>query len=275
MASPPDVTLNNGVPMPQLGFGVFQIPDNGTEAAVAHALTAGYRSIDTAAAYRNERAVGAAVAKSPLSREEIFITTKLWNGDQGHDNALRAFDASMERLGIEHLDLYLIHWPVPAKDLYSETWRAFESLYAEGRIRAIGVSNFQVEHLQRLFDEHEIVPAVNQIELHPYLPQTELRQFHEEHGIATEAWSPIAQGAVLTDPKIEAVAERLGKTPAQVVLRWHMQIGSIAIPKSVSPARIVENIDIFDFELSEEDLAAIDGLDRVHRTGPHPDTFGT
>jgi len=275
VAEIPNVTLNNGVQMPQLGFGVFQIPENRTEEAVAQAFSAGYRSVDTATAYRNERAVGAAVANTSLNREETFITTKLWNGDHGYDNALRAFDVSMERLGLDYLDLYLIHWPVSAKGLYSETWRAFESLYAAGRTRAIGVSNFNAEHLQRLFDEHEIVPAVNQIELHPYLPQTELRQFHDLHGIATEAWSPIAQGAVLTDPIIASIAGRLGRTPAQVVLRWHIQIGSIAIPKSVKPSRIVENIEIFDFELSEEDLNAIAGLDRARHTGPHPDTFGS
>jgi len=275
VAEIPNVTLNNGVQMPQLGFGVFQIPENRTEEAVAQAFSAGYRSVDTATAYRNERTVGAAVANTSLNREEIFITTKLWNGDHGYDNALRAFDVSMERLGLDYLDLYLIHWPVPAKGLYSKTWRAFESLYAAGRTRAIGVSNFNAEHLQRLFDEHEIVPAVNQIELHPYLPQTELRQFHDLHGIATEAWSPIAQGAVLTEPIIASIARRLGRTPAQVVLRWHIQIGSIAIPKSVKPSRIVENIEIFDFELAEEDLGAIAGLDRARRTGPHPDTFGS
>lgn len=271
----PNVMLNNGVEMPQLGFGVFQIPERSTKEAVARALDAGYRSIDTAAAYRNERGVGSAVDESPLPRDEIFITTKLANGDQGYDTTLRAFDASIELLGLDYLDLYLIHWPIPTKDQYSDTWRAFESLYAEKRIRAIGVSNFQVEHLQRLFDEHEIVPAVNQIELHPYLPQTELRQFHQQHGIATEAWSPIAQGAVLGDPTIGTIADRIGKTVAQVVLRWHIQIGSIAIPKSVNPARIVENIDIFDFELSDQDMETIDDLGRSERTGPHPDTFGS
>jgi 2,5-diketo-D-gluconate reductase A len=274
MPEVPYVTLNNGIQMPQLGFGVFQIPENRTEEAVGRALSAGYRSVDTAAAYRNERAVGAAITGSPLSREEVFVTTKLWNGDQGHDNALRAFEVSMERLALDYLDLYLIHWPVPAKNLYSETWRAFEELYSDGRTRAIGVSNFEVAHLQRLFDEHGIVPAVNQIELHPYLPQNELRQFHQEHEIATEAWSPIAQGAVLSDPTITAIAQRLHRTPAQVVLRWHIQIGTVAIPKSVQPSRIVENMEIFDFELSEQDLDAIAGLDRAHRTGPHPDTFG-
>lgn len=274
MAGIPNVTLNNGVQMPQLGFGVFQIHENRTEEAVAHAFAAGYRSVDTAAAYRNERAVGAAVAASALRRDEIFITTKLWNGDQGYDTTLRAFDVSMGLLGLDYLDLYLIHWPVPAKDLYSETWRAFETLYADGRIRAIGVSNFQIEHLQRLFDEYEIVPTVNQVELHPYLPQTELRHFHQQNGIATEAWSPIAQGAVLSDPTITTIAGKLGRTPAQVVLRWHIQIGNIAIPKSVDPARIVENIDLFDFELSAEDMTSIDELGRAHRTGPHPDTFG-
>jgi diketogulonate reductase-like aldo/keto reductase len=252
---------------------VFQIPESETFDAVTNALDAGYRSIDTAAAYRNERAVGRAIADSPLDREDIFVTTKLWNSDQGYDSTLSAFEASMGRLGLDVLDLYLIHWPVPSKDLYSDTWRAFELLYAEGRVRTIGVSNFQVDHLKRLFDEHGVVPAVNQIELHPYLQQDELREFHAGNRILTEAWSPIAQGAVLDDPVITGIAEEAGRTPAQVVLRWQVQLGNVVIPKSVTPARIVENTQLFDFELSEAQLGAIAGLERDFRTGPHPDRF--
>lgn len=274
MGSIPNLTLNNGLEMPQLGFGVFQIPEPETFDAVTRALDAGYRSIDTAAAYRNERAVGKAIAASSLDRDELFVTTKLWNSQQGYDSTLRAFDASMGRLGLDSLDLYLIHWPVPARDLYSDTWRAFELLYAEGRIQAIGVSNFQVDHLKRLFADHGVVPAVNQIELHPYLQQAELRDFHAEQGIVTEAWSPIAQGAVLDDPVITGIAGELGKSPAQVVLRWHLQLANVVIPKSVTPARIVENTELFDFELSDDQMVAIAGLERDFRTGPHPDRFG-
>ena len=270
----PSLTLNNGLEIPQLGFGVFQIPEDETFEAVTAALAAGYRSIDTAAAYRNERAVGQAVSGSPVARDELFITTKLWNSSQGYDSTLREFDASMGRLGLEVLDLYLIHWPVPAKDLYSDTWRAFELLYAEGRVRSIGVSNFQIEHLRRLFAEHGVVPAVNQIELHPYLQQDALREFHAEHGILTEAWSPIAQGEVLDDPVLTEVSTELGKTSAQVVLRWHVQLGNVVIPKSVTPSRIVENTEIFDFELSDDHMGRISTLERQYRTGPDPDRFG-
>ena len=274
MSQIPNLTLNNGLEMPQLGFGVFQIPDDETFDAVTAAFGAGYRSIDTAAAYKNERAVGQAIAGSDLPRDQLFITTKLWNGEQGYDSTLRAFDASMGRLGLEYLDLYLIHWPVPAKDLYSETWRAFELLYAEGRVRSIGVSNFQIEHLRRLFAEHGVVPAANQIELHPYLQQDGLREFHAENGIVTEAWSPIAQGEVLDDPVLTEIAAELGKTSAQVVLRWHVQLGNVVIPKSVTPSRIVENTGIFDFVISDEQMKSIAGLERQYRTGPDPDRFG-
>lgn len=267
----PSVELNNGVSIPQLGFGVFQVPDEETTSAVRHALEAGYRAIDTAAIYGNEAGVGRALAESGLPREDVFVTTKVWNTDQGYDATLRAFDASLDRLGLDHVDLYLIHWPTPARDLYQESWRALTRLAAEGRIRAAGVSNFQPAHLQRLLDAGDLVPAVNQIELHPGLQQAELRAFHADHGIATQAWSPLAQGAVLDDPAITAIAERLHKSPAQVVLRWHLQLGNIVIPKSVTPARISENIDVFDFELTAGDMAAIADLDRGHRTGPHPD----
>ncbi|MFD5036179.1 aldo/keto reductase [Streptomyces sp. NPDC058377] len=273
MSTVPTVTLNNGVTIPQLGFGVFQVPDGETTAAVASALEAGYRSIDTAAVYGNEAGVGRALADSGLARDELFVTTKLWNADQGYDATLAAFDTSLAKLGLDHVDLYLIHWPTPARDLYTDTWRALEKLLADGRIRAAGVSNFQPAHLRRLAEESSLVPAVNQIELHPGLQQSQLRAVHAEYGIATEAWSPLAQGALLNEEAIVAVAERHGKTPAQAVLRWHLQLGNIVIPKSVTPARIRQNIDVFDFELSAADMDAIAGLDRGMRTGPDPDTL--
>ncbi|MGP3770745.1 aldo/keto reductase [Streptomyces sp. SDT5-1] len=267
----PTVTLNNGVEIPQLGFGVFQVPDDETTAAVAAALEAGYRSIDTAAIYGNETGVGRAVAESGIPREDLFITTKLWNADQGYDATLAAFDASLQKLGLDHVDLYLIHWPTPQRDLYRESWKAIEKLVADGRIRAAGVSNFQPDHLERLIAGADLVPAVNQVELHPGLQQSELRAVHADRGIATEAWSPLAQGAVLGDEAITTIAARHGKSPAQVVLRWHLQLGNVVIPKSVTPARIRENLDVFDFTLTDEEMAAIAGLDRDLRTGPHPD----
>ncbi|MEU9736678.1 aldo/keto reductase [Streptomyces sp. NPDC048002] len=273
MTTVPTVTLNNGVQIPQLGFGVFQVPDAETATAVTTALDSGYRSIDTAAIYGNEAGVGKALAASGLAREDLFVTTKLWNADQGYDATLRAFDAGLDALGLTHVDLYLIHWPTPARDLYRESWRAIERLVADGRVRAAGVSNFQPAHLRRLLDGASIVPAVNQIELHPGLQQAELRALHAELGIATEAWSPLAQGAVLGDEAITALAERHGKSPAQVVLRWHLQLGNIVIPKSVTPHRVRENLDVFDFTLSDEEMAAVAALDRGLRTGPDPDTF--
>lgn len=269
----PTVTLNNGVEIPQLGFGVFQVPDAETTAAVTAALEAGYRSIDTAAIYGNESGVGRALAGSGIAREDLFITTKLWNSDQGYDATLKAFDASLGKLGLDYVDLYLIHWPTPARDLYRETWKAIERLAADGRVRAAGVSNFQPAHLKRLLDGADLVPAVNQIELHPGLQQNELRAVHDGLGIATEAWSPLAQGAVLGEDAITTIAARHGKSPAQVVLRWHLQLGNIVIPKSVTPARIRENLDVFDFALSDDEMAAIAALDRSLRTGPDPDTF--
>jgi diketogulonate reductase-like aldo/keto reductase len=273
VTSVPTVTLNNGVTMPQLGFGVFQVPDEETTAAVAGALRAGYRSIDTAAIYGNERGVGQALADSGIARDELFITTKLWNSDQGYDTTLAAFDASLDKLGLDHVDLYLIHWPTPARDLYLDTWRALEKLYADGRTRAIGVSNFQPAHLERLLGAASVVPAVNQIELHPGLQQAELRAFHARHGIATEAWSPLAQGAVLKDDAVTTIAAAHGKSPAQVVLRWHLQIGNVVIPKSVTETRIRENFDVFDFELGPQEIDALTALDRGMRTGPDPDTL--
>jgi diketogulonate reductase-like aldo/keto reductase len=268
----PSITLNNGVTMPQLGFGVWQVDD--AREAVGRALDVGYRSIDTAAAYRNEAGTGEAIAASGLPRDEVFVTTKLWNGDQGYDSTLRAFDDSLAKLGLDHVDLYLIHWPLPSRDRYLDTWRAFEKIHADGRARAIGVSNFQAAHLRRLIDEATVVPAVNQIELHPQLQQGELRALHAELGIATEAWSPLGQGkGLLADPVLGSVAAKHGRTAAQVVLRWHLQVGNVVIPKSVTPSRIAENFDVFDFALDTEDLAAIAGLDEGRRLGPDPDTF--
>ncbi|MBB5869875.1 diketogulonate reductase-like aldo/keto reductase [Allocatelliglobosispora scoriae] len=269
-----NVTLNNGVSMPQLGFGVWQVEDDIAEQAVTTAIEVGYRSIDTAKLYFNEDGVGRAIAKSGVPREELFITTKLWNNEHAYDDALRAFDTSLGKLGLDVLDLYLIHWPVPSQDRYVEAWKALEKLYADGRVRAIGVSNFTVEALQRLIGETGIVPAVNQIELHPRFAQRELRVFHAEHGIHTEAWSPLGQGkGLLNDPVLAEIAAAVGRTPAQVTVRWHLQIGNIVIPKSVTPSRIAENFDVFDFELSADQIAAIDGLDSGGRIGPDPATF--
>ncbi len=269
----PTVTLHDGIEIPQLGFGVFQVPPEETQRVVEEALATGYRHVDTAAAYRNERGVGAAVAASGIPREEVFVTTKLWNSRQGYDSALTTFEKSLGRLGFDYVDLYLIHWPVPTEDRFVETWRAFERIHEEGRARTIGVSNFRIEDLQRLERETWIRPTVNQIELHPLFQQAELRPWLAERGIATEAWSPLAQGAVLADATIGSVAERHGKTPAQTILRWHLQLGNIVIPKSVTPQRIRDNLDVFDFELSEEEMAAIGRLDTGRRGGPDPATF--
>ncbi|MFJ4868826.1 aldo/keto reductase [Streptomyces sp. NPDC088757] len=269
----PSVALNNGTEIPRIGFGVFQVPDDETTTAVAHALDAGYRSVDTAAVYGNEAGVGRALAASGIARDELYVTTKLWNADQGYDATLRAFDASLAKLGLDHVDLYLIHWPAPARDLYVDTWRAIGTLVADGRVRTAGVSNFNPAHLERLLDSGGLVPAVNQIELHPGLQQRELRALHAAHGIVTEAWSPLAQGAVLADPVVTGIADRHGRSPAQVVLRWHLQLGNVVIPKSVTPARIRENLDVLDFALSPEEMEAVAGLDRGLRTGPDPDTL--
>ncbi|SDN28640.1 2,5-diketo-D-gluconate reductase A [Geodermatophilus siccatus] len=274
MATVPTIRLNNGVEIPQLGFGVYQVPPEDTADAVSTALEIGYRHIDTAEMYGNEKGVGEAVARSGIDRGEVFVTSKLNNGFHRRDDALRAFDQSLGDLGFEYLDLFLIHWPLPGIDVdYIETWKAMEEIYASGRCRAIGVSNFQAHHLRRLFSETQVRPAVNQIEVHPYLTQEELRAFDADHEIVTEAWSPIAQGKVLGDPAIVAIAERLGRTPAQVVLRWHVQRGDVVFPKSVSRQRMQENYELFDFELGTDDMATLTGLDRGERTGPDPDTF--
>jgi 2,5-diketo-D-gluconate reductase A len=269
----PSITLNDGNSIPQVGLGVWQTPPEDTERAVAAALDAGYRHIDTAAAYDNEREVGRAIAKSDVAREDVFLVTKLWNADQGYGSTLAAFDTSMDRLGVDYLDLYLIHWPLPAKNAFVETFKAFAHLRDQGRIRSIGVSNFEPEHLRILVDGTGIVPAVNQVELHALLQQQELREVHAQLGIATEAWSPLGQGSLLSNPTVTAVADAHGKTPAQVLIRWHIQLGNIVIPKSVTPERIVSNFDVFDFELSERDMASISSLGDGTRLGPDPRTF--
>ena len=273
MSTVPTITLNNGVVIPQLGFGVYQITPDDTRQATLDALDVGYRHIDTAEMYGNEKQVGEAVAASGLARSEVFVTSKLNNGFHARDAALRAFDGTLEALGFDYLDLFLIHWPLPSIGDFVETWKAMQEISESGRVKAIGVSNFQEAHLQRLFDETSIVPAVNQIEVHPYLVQDTLRKFGSVHGIETEAWSPIAQGTVLGDAVIVSIAEKVDKTPAQVTLRWHIQRGDIVFPKSVTRSRVEENFAIFDFELSDDDMRSITDLDRNERTGPDPDTF--
>jgi diketogulonate reductase-like aldo/keto reductase len=269
----PSVPLRGGASIPQLGFGTFQVPPEQTTETVLRAFEAGYRHIDTAAGYRNEAEVGAAVHASGLARADVFITTKLLNDNHGHEEAKRAFHESLHRLETDYIDLYLIHWPVPATDRYAETWRAFTELAAEGHVRAIGVSNFNQPHLERVISETGVVPALNQIELHPYLQQPGLRHELAELEVVTESWSPLAQGAVLDDPVIVEIAARHGKSTAQVVIRWHLQLGNVVIPKSMTPQRIEENIDVFDFRLSGEEMEAIEGLDRGERTGPDPALF--
>jgi 2,5-diketo-D-gluconate reductase A len=271
----PDVTLNNGQQIPQLGFGVFLIEPQDTVAAVSAALEAGYRHIDTAEEYGNEKEVGEAIRQSGLDRSEVFVTSKLNNDAHQPDDARQAFDESLKALGVDYLDLFLIHWPLPTRydcDFVS-TWQTLEEFYREGRARSIGVSNFQAHHLRRLHGESQIIPAVNQIEVNPYLTQDELRGFCAEHQIAVEAWSPLGRGNALQDPEIETIARRAAKTPAQVVLRWHIERGEIVFPKSVTPDRIRENIDIFDFGLSADEIGTISALNRNERTGPDPDKF--
>ena len=271
----PNITLNNGQAIPQLGFGVFQVAPKDTAAAVSRALEAGYRHIDTAEMYGNEAEVGEAIAASGLDRGEVFVTSKLQNDAHEPDAAREAFDGTLKALGVDYVDLFLIHWPLPTRydgDFVS-TWKTLEEFYREGRARSIGVSNFQPQHLRRLHGQTDIIPAVNQIEAHPYLTQDDVRAFCAQHQIAVEAWSPLGKGTVLDDPVIGRIAERSGKTPAQVVLRWHIQRGDIVFPKSVTPERIRENIDIFDFELSGADVNDITLLNRNERTGPDPDKF--
>jgi 2,5-diketo-D-gluconate reductase A len=273
VASVPTIRLNNGVEIPQLGFGVFQIPPDQTAEATRTALEVGYRHIDTAQMYGNEKGVGEAVRNSGIPREEVFVTSKLNNNRQTRDDILRSFDESLAQLGFDQLDLFLVHWPLPTVSDYVARWKVMEEIYAGGRVRAIGVSNFQPHHLRTLFGASEVRPAVNQIEVHPYLANDEARTFGAEHEIVTEAWAPIAKGKVSDDPAIKEVAESLGRTPAQVTLRWHVQRGDVVFPKSVTRSRVEENFAIFDFELDESQMAAISGLDRGERTGPDPDSF--
>jgi 2,5-diketo-D-gluconate reductase A len=273
MTGVPTITLNNGVEIPQLGFGVFQIEPEQTKDATLAALEVGYRHIDTAEMYGNEKEVGEAVRASGVDRGEIFVTSKLNNGFHAYDDALGAFDQSLKDLDIDYLDLFLVHWPLPGVGDYVETWKAMEKIYESGRVKAIGVSNFQPHHLRRIHGETSVTPAVNQIEVHPYFTNDKVRAFNSEHGIATEAWSPIAQGNVLQDETVTRIAGNLGRTPAQVTLRWHIQRGDIVFPKSVTRSRVEENFQLFDFELSGEDMTAITALDRGGRQGPNPDEF--
>ncbi|KIS27157.1 oxidoreductase [Arthrobacter sp. SPG23] len=288
MKNSPRLSLNNGVLIDQLGFGLYKVPPADAAGLVTMALEAGYRHFDTAAMYGNETGVGKAIgalagfagggpaggsgeAAPALSREDLFVTTKVWNDDHGYDATMRAFDTSMSNVGMEYVDLYLIHWPCARRGLFAESYRAMETLYREGRIRAIGVSNFQPAHLERLLETAEVVPAVNQIELHPWLQQDELRQLHDRIGIRTEAWSPLGRGQVLEDPVVLELAAAHRRTAAQIILRWHVQLGNVVIPKASSYARIRENLDVFGFTLDPADMAALAALERGHRTGSHPD----
>lgn len=275
MAGGTRLTLNDGRSIPQVGLGVWRTPADDAAVVVRMALEAGYRAVDTAAIYGNEAGVGEGVRASGLPRDEVFVTTKLWNESQGYDRALRAFDKSLERLGLDHVDLYLIHWPCPQQGLYLESWKALVRLREEGRARSIGVSNFAAEHLDRIIGETGVVPVVNQIELHPRFQQTELRAADAAAGVLTESWSPLGQGQILEDPVIGGLAAKHGVTPAQVVIRWHVQLGLIVIPKSVTPARIIQNLDVFGFVLDADDMAAMASLETVDgRIGPDPASFG-
>lgn len=269
------IKLNDGNSIPQLGFGVWRITDEEAVSSVSTALETGYRHIDTAAIYKNERGVGQAIRESGIARKDIFLTTKVWNDDQGYDATLKAFDTSAELLGTDYFDLYLIHWPMPNKDQFIDTWRALIKLREEGRVKSIGVSNFRTADLQRILRETDVVPAINQIELHPYFQQDNLRQFHQQHNIATEAWSPLGQGKFLDNPVLQEIANNHGKTVAQIILRWHLDIGNVVIPKSTTPARIKENFEITDFKLLGIEHDEIDKLNSQNgRIGPNPTTFG-
>ncbi|RNE57014.1 aldo/keto reductase [Cryobacterium tepidiphilum] len=274
MTSSPLVSLNDGRSIPQLGFGVYKIADAAASDAVQVALQAGYRHIDTAALYENEAGVGRGVAASGLPREDVFVTTKVWNDRHGYDQTLRAFDESLAKLRLDYVDLYLIHWPSPRQDRYVETYRALEKLRADGLARSIGVSNFHPHHLDRLLAETDVVPVLNQVELHPWLAQRDVRAYDDAHGIRTEAWSPLARGRAADDPLLQEIGRKYGKSPAQVVIRWHLDLGTIVIPKSATPSRIRENIDVFDFHLDTDDMARIATLDDGSRTGRDPDDLG-
>ncbi len=270
----PVVPLNDGRTIPQLGLGVYKVAGDRTAETVRVALEAGYRHVDTAALYRNEAEVGEGIRQAGIPRNELFVTTKVWNDRHGYDETLRAFDESLGLLGLDRVDLYLIHWPAPTQDRYVETWRALERIAADGRATSIGVSNFEPHHIDRLLAESGVTPAVNQVELHPWLPQAELRAYDEAHGIRTEAWSPLARGRILGNPVLDRLAAKHGRTPAQIVLRWHLELGNVVIPKSVTPERIRENLDVFGFSLDADDLAAVATLESGERTGLHPDAHG-
>lgn len=269
----PMMTLNDGRTMPQLGTGIWQIDDATVPEVLSHALRIGYRLIDGAAAYKNETGMGQGIREAGVPRDQLFVTSKLWNDAQGHDAALRAFDATMERCGLDYLDLYLIHWPLPSLDAYVDTWKALVRLRDEGRVRSVGVANFHEPHLRRLVDETGVAPAVNQIELHPSLTQAHLLEVNRQLGIVTQSWTPLGRGDSFEAPAIRDAAARTGRTVAQVILRWHIQHGLSVIPKSEKPERLAENFDVLSFELTPEEMSAIDGLDRGHRTGPDPDAF--
>ena len=274
MADVPSLELNDGNAIPQLGFGVYKIAENLVADAVEFALETGYRHLDTAAFYENERGVGDGVRRSGLPREDVYVTTKVWWTDNGYDSTLRSFDESLERLGLDYVDLYLIHWPAPKHDLYVDTWQALERVRADGRARSIGVANFHIHHLERLARETSTVPALNQIELHPWLQQRDTRAYDATHGIVTEAWSPLARGRILDNEPLARIAAKHGVSPAQVVIRWHLQLGNVVIPKSQTPARIRDNFDVFGFALDDHDLAVIATLDSGYRTGKDPDDLG-
>lgn len=273
MSPVPSLQMNDGRTIPQLGFGVWQVPDDVVTDATLAAFECGYRHVDTAALYYNEGGVGRAIAASGLPRDELFVTTKVWNTDHGYDKTMAAMDKSLGLLGLDYVDLYLIHWPSPATGDYVDTWRAVLALQEQGKTVSVGVSNFHVPHLRRIIDELGVLPVLDQVELHPWLPQSEVRAFNAQHGILTEAWSPLASGGLLDEPSLAQIGAKYGKTPAQVMIRWHLEIGNVVLPKSVTPERIRQNIEVFDFGLDEEDFAVIAALASGKRTGPNPDEF--